>query len=203
MNADVAIAWLVSRKTGGNYGADAEPTPNGALRLSLMRRLLGQNPYASIEEIANAGRLTRQTVYAHLASRDALVRAHADRATDRVTAALKAVDLGQGPASEALGRLVQISWETFAAEQSCSPCPARQTDADVELQRHQPVFETLEDLIGRSQREGDFDPSLPISWSIAATIALGHAAGDEVRVGRMTSCQASTVLRSAAQTPVR
>jgi AcrR family transcriptional regulator len=177
--------------------ADAEQSV--ARILDAAGRLLGQNPHASIEDIATAAGLTRQTIYAHFASRDALVCAVADRATDRATAALKAVDFSQGPAGEALLRLVQISWETFANEPFLLSVPSPPMDPDSERERHQPVFETLESIIRRGHREGDFDPDLPITWIIAATAALGHAAGDEVRAERMTSSQASAVLRRALQ----
>jgi AcrR family transcriptional regulator len=162
-------------------------------------RLLGQNPHASIEEIANRAGLTRQTVYAHFPSRDVLLSALTDRATNRVTAALKSADLDNGPASEALLRLVQISWEIFDTEPILLNAPGPPADPDSEHQRHQSIFSTLEDLIRRGQRDGDFDPKVPGSWIVAATTALGHAAGDEVRAGRMTSSQASTILRHALQ----
>jgi hypothetical protein len=62
-----------------------------------------------------------------------------------------------------------------------------------------PVLEMLQELVERGQREGDFVPSLPTSWIIAATVALGHATGDEVRAGRMTSSQAGTILQHGLQ----
>jgi hypothetical protein len=34
-----------------------------------------------------------------------------------------------------------------------------------------------------------------VSWLLSATIALGHAAGEEVRAGRITSDEAITTLR--------
>jgi len=46
---------------------------------------------------------------------------------------------------------------------------------------------------------GDFDPDLPTSWIIAATVALGHAAGEEVRAGRITSAQADAILQNSLQ----
>ena len=162
-------------------------------------RVLGRNPHAKIEEIAHEAGLTRQTVYAHFPSRDALVSALTDRATNRVTAALKAADLGNGPATDALLRLVQISWEIFDTEPFLFTMPSPPTDPDSERQRHRSIVGTLEDLVDRGQRDGDIDPAIPASWIIAATTALGHAAGDEVRAGRMTSSQAGAVLRRTLQ----
>jgi AcrR family transcriptional regulator len=162
-------------------------------------KLLGQNPQASMDEIATAAGLSRQTVYAHFPSRDALITALTHRATSRVTAALQAADLDQGPASDALLRLVQISWEIFDTEPYLLNVPTPPTDPATDQQQHQSVFDTLHRLVARGQHDGDLDPALPTSWIITATTALGHAAGDEVRAGRMTSSQASTVLRRALQ----
>jgi hypothetical protein len=53
----------------------------------------------------------------------------------------------------------------------------------------------LERLIRRGRRDGEFDRKLPVNWMVAATIALGHAAGEEVRAGRMTSRKARAMLQ--------
>lgn len=162
-------------------------------------RVLSQNPHASLEDVANAAGLTRQTVYAHFPSRAVLIATLTDRATSRVTAALNAADLDNGPATEALLRLVQISWEVFDAETLLLTAPGPPGDPDRDRQRHEPVVEMLEKLVRRGQRDGGLDPDLPVTWVIAATTALGHAAGEEVRAGRMTSTRAATVLRQALQ----
>jgi AcrR family transcriptional regulator len=177
--------------------SDAERS--AAAILDAAGRVLGQNPHASLEDVANAAGVTRQTVYAHFPSRGALIATLTDRATDRVTAALQAADLDNGPATEALLRLVQISWEIFDSERLPLAAPSPPSDPDRERQQHQPVFEMLEKLVRRGQRDGDLDPDAPVTWVIAATTALGHAAGEEVRAGRMTSSEAGTVLRQALQ----
>ncbi|WP_063627939.1 TetR/AcrR family transcriptional regulator [Actinospica robiniae] len=165
--------------------------------LDAAAKVLARDPGASMAEIAKAAGLTRQTVYAHFPSRDALSRALTDRATDRVTAALEAVDLSRGSAAQALQRLIQISWEAFESEPALLDASRPARDPHDERQRHEPVSALLRELVERGQREGDFDPALPTSWIIAATIALGHAAGEEVRAERLTSSQAGTALRQA------
>src|SRR5690348_3716397 len=97
-------------------------------------------------EIADAAGLTRQTVYVHFPSRDAIVKALTDRATDQVTAVLQAADLSRGPAAEALLRLVRISWETFEAQPFLLNMAGPPTDPDSEHERHLPVFGMLKEL---------------------------------------------------------
>lgn len=165
--------------------------------LDAAAKVLARDPGASMAEIAKAAGLTRQTVYAHFSSRDALARALTDRATDRVTAALEAADLSRGSATEALQRLIQISWEAFESEPALLDVSGQPRDPQAERERHEPVFGLLQALVERGQREGDFDPALPTSWIIAATIALGHAAGEEVRAGHLTGSEAGAALQQA------
>lgn len=39
---------------------------------------------------------------------------------------------------------------------------------------------------------------MPTTWYVAAIIALGHAAGQEVTAGRMTAAQAGAAFRESA-----
>jgi hypothetical protein len=52
-------------------------------------------------------------------------------------------------------------------------------------------------LIRRGQRTGEFDRRLAPEWLMAATIALGHSAGQEVAAGRMTTRQAGDAFTTA------
>ncbi|MEV0807225.1 TetR family transcriptional regulator [Micromonospora sp. NPDC050200] len=154
-------------------------------------RILGERrPHASMDEVASMAGVSRQTVYAHFPSRDALLGAVARRITAQVVAAMDAAHLDQGPAVEALLRLLDVNWRAFEQLPLLSTIP--ETDA-VEL--HVPVFERLERLIRRGQRAGEFDPAVTPAWLIAATVALGHAAGNEVAAGRMSAAAAEAALR--------
>jgi hypothetical protein len=58
---------------------------------------------------------------------------------------------------------------------------------------HAPIAGGLSRLVRRGQRNGEFDRGLAPDWLIAATTALGHAAGQEVAAKRMTTSQAGRV----------
>jgi hypothetical protein len=64
-----------------------------------------------------------------------------------------------------------------------------------ERDRHEPVLDRLERLVRRGQDAGDFDSRLSPAWLLAATVALGHAAGEQVGAGRMTAEDAANAVK--------
>ncbi len=101
--------------------------------------MLCAQPEASVEDIARAAGVTRQTVYAHFPSREALLNAVVERATAEVTAAFEAAGLDEAPPAVALTQLLDAGWR----------------------------------------------------WLLAASLALGRAAEEQVKAGRMTIDEAT------------
>jgi AcrR family transcriptional regulator len=155
---------------------------------------LGERPGASIEEIARAAGLSRQTVYAHYPSREALIRAVQERSLSEAVEAMDAAELHAGPAVAALDRLVRAGWQTLERYPLLMDLRTEMTPEE-DLQLHQPILERLERLIRRGQRGGDFDRDLPAPWLLSAFLALSHAAAEEVRAGRLTAEDALQALR--------
>ncbi|MFF4888770.1 TetR/AcrR family transcriptional regulator [Micromonospora chersina] len=170
----------------------AEARRSVAAILDAAIQVLGERPQATVEDIAAAAGLSRQTVYAHFPTRDVLVAAVFRRMTDEVLAAMDAARLDEGPAPTALLRLLDVSWQTF---DRYPPLPAPAAADDAEL--HEPIFGRLTRLIVRGQRAGEFDRDAAPGWLIAATIALGHAAWAEVTAGRLPAAEARAALRVA------
>ena len=154
-----------------------------------------------MEEIATAAGISRQTVYAHFPSRDALVGALLDRVTKSVVATLDAADLDTGPVMEALMRLLRISWDTFAGEPFLLSLGRRSTGRIAPEHRQEfgarSIRARLEELFRRGQAEGELDATLPVQWMLGATLALSRAAGEEVRTGRLGSAEALAMLEQA------
>lgn len=173
--------------------ADAER--NVLAILDAAGRVLGERPDASMDDIAKAAGTSRQTVYAHFPSRDALLAALLAQVTERVLDAIDAADIDTGPAADALVRFLEISWRAFDGNPFLLHLTSQSKSPEEELDQHAPVLGPLEELIRRGQRTGEFDPTLPVTWLLSATIGLGHAAGEEVRAGRMTPEQAIATLR--------
>lgn len=138
-----------------------------------------------MDEIAAAAGVTRQTVYAHFRSRQALLEAVTQLITEQVVAALNDLDLETNPATVALQSWLETAWGLLE-RYPVLPVPTPEQDR----QAHAPVTARLSALIRRGQRTGEFDRRQSDEWLSAATIALGHAAAQEVNAGRMTSREA-------------
>ena len=158
--------------------------------------LLGRRADASVEDIASAAGVVRQTVYAHFPSRSALVGAVLEHLTAETATSLAALDLTTPPADEALRRWLQVTWNIIERYPVLlSPALVDAAPAADDNERHQPVTAQLAELIRRGRRTGVFDKNAPESWAIAAVIALGHAAGQQVAAGRMNRDDAGAAYR--------
>ncbi|OEJ23679.1 hypothetical protein AR457_03380 [Streptomyces agglomeratus] len=175
--------------------ADAERSRSAVLDAAM--RLLAERPDAGMASIATAAGVTRQTVYAHFRTRDELLEAVADRVTDEARAAMDASELEEGPALDALLRLQDIGWQLFTRHPVMLQLGAAPTSDEADRARHEPVALRLGRLIERGQAAGEFTAEPSAAWLVAAVVALGHAAGNEVGAGRMTSDEAAVSLRAA------
>lgn len=158
--------------------------------------VLGRQPDASMEEIARAAGVSRQTIYAHYPSREALLRAMTGHLTDEVARELAGLDLDTGSAIEALGRWIDGCWALLARYPVLLTAAIAAPDGD-ERDRHEPTLGELTRLIERGRREGSFDQAMSTTWYLAAIIGLGHAAGQEAIAGRMPAAEAGAAFRAS------
>ncbi|MEU4472895.1 TetR/AcrR family transcriptional regulator [Micromonospora sp. NPDC023888] len=178
-----------------NRRADARRN-SGAI-LDAAARLLDAQPDASLDAIAGAAGVTRQTVYAHFPSREHLMAAVVDRITQEAVAAMDAADPDTGSAAEALIRVLQAGSRTAErhpglVQQIASLPVSPHTDQE----RHAPIADRISRVIRRGQASGEFDKGLPAEWLATVTIKIGHAAGEEVDAGRMSPTEAADALRT-------
>ena len=101
-----------------------------------------------------------------------------------MTAAFDAAGLDDLPPAVALVRLLDAGWQVTARYPFVWHLPAVSAGQDVS--RHAPVLDRMLELIRRGQASGDLDTTLPPSWLLTASLALGRAAEEEVKAGRMT-----------------
>lgn len=192
---------LSSDPAGRRLRADA--VYNRQAILNAAAAVLGERPEAGLAEVAQAAGISRKTLYTHFASREVLINALIERATERVVAALDAADLGSGPADAALVRLLETGWASLEPDPFLLHLAAAPESPEQDRDRHAPILERLQAVIERGRLEGDIAPDLAVGWILTAVLALGHAAGEEVRSGRMTSTEAIETLRISIPRLVR
>ncbi|MEO3791022.1 TetR/AcrR family transcriptional regulator [Nonomuraea sp. B10E15] len=184
----------MSSSPGRTRRADARRSRAAILDAAI--RLLNARPDASVDAIATAAGVTRQTVYAHFPSRQRLLAAVLDRLTEEAVDEMDAADLGTGPAADALLRLIDAGARTagrypvLMQKLAALPVPPGEDQA-----RHTAVADRLKLIIERGVRTGEFDDRLPVDWLVAATITLGHAASEERTAGRLTAAETDEALR--------
>lgn len=181
----------------------ADAVQNRQAILDAASAVLGERPEAGLADVAQAAGISRKTLYAHFASRDALIKALIERATARVVAALDGADLETGPADAALVRLMETGWASLDSDPFLLHLSEPDVTPEQDRVRHAPIMDRLQAVVERGQREGDIDPGLASTWVLAAVLSLGHAAGEEVRAGRMSSAQAIEALRTSIPRLVR
>ncbi|MFL6073733.1 MAG: TetR/AcrR family transcriptional regulator [Mycobacteriales bacterium] len=177
----------------GKRRADAERNITAILDAALA--CFGSSPAASMTEIAAAAGVGRVTLYGHFPSRDALIGALMERALAVTAAALDAAEVDEGPADQAVARVVRLAWRhldryraVLAAATGSGLAP------DTIRDRHGAVLDRVDRLVERGQAGGAFRTDLPRSWLITAFYTLMHAAAQEVDAGRLAAGDAAGVL---------
>jgi TetR/AcrR family transcriptional repressor of mexCD-oprJ operon len=164
--------------------------------LDAAERLLARGGQASIAAVAAEARVSRVTVYAHFANLPELIEAVVERAVQSTTAVLGAASVDDGPALDALDRLLIVGWRELDRHAAVARAAAEHLAPDRLRHSHERFLAILERLVARGREEGAFRTDLPESWLVTTAFALVHAAGDDVRAGRFDADQALAVLRT-------
>jgi AcrR family transcriptional regulator len=165
--------------------------------LSAARTVLGERPDASMEDIATAAGVTRQTVYAHFPSRDALVDALLHAVGAETVATIDAARLDTVPPADALRQFLDIGWQLIRGNPHLLG-PALIQNPPGSKDSHEAGTARLEQIIRRGQRTGDFDRALPAAWLTAAILGLVGTAAEQVAAGRLTTSRAAAMVLDSA-----
>jgi AcrR family transcriptional regulator len=153
--------------------------------LDAAERLLQDGKQPSISAVASDAGVSRPTVYAHFPDRRLLLQALVERTVNHAMSAIEAAEPDRGPAADALRRLIASSWQQLAGHDEMARAAARELSADAMRQSHASARETIRKLIERGRRDGDFRTDVPVGWLVTASLALMHAAAEEVRKGHL------------------
>jgi AcrR family transcriptional regulator len=171
--------------------ADAER--NIARIVSAARTLLGSNPNATTDDIAQAAGVGRMTLYGHFRTRAALVEAALMDALRAGEEILSSVDLA-GDAGEALTRLLESSWELVAESAALLTAAEGVLPAGRVRELHGEPDRRMTELIRRGREQGAFRLDLPSAWMVSVVHYILHGAAGEVRAGRLAADEAAEVV---------
>lgn len=149
------------------------------------RELLRHGTLPSMGEIAAAAGVGRVTLYAHFASREALLEAVVRRAITDTDQALAGLALDGEPAEIALTRLIETSWPILDSYRTVRAVAIAELGPETLRGQHDRVVQHVERLIARGQDDGVFRTDLPGPWLVAIFYAVLHAAADEVSADRL------------------
>jgi AcrR family transcriptional regulator len=153
-----------------------------------------RNADASLTDVARGAGVGRVTLYRHFPSREGLIDAVLAHAISRADTALEAVAVDNGPAPEALSRLIHSSWRIVDHHRSLLAAAQRDLPPARIRHHHDQAMARVERLVARGQREGDFRTDLPRPWLVATFYSVLHGAAEEVDAGRLDPTKAPETL---------
>jgi AcrR family transcriptional regulator len=173
--------------------------------LDAAEALLEEGAAASIAAVATRAGVSRVTVYAHFETREAILEAVVERAVARATVAFEEATSGAASPSEALERAVAAGWEKLSRHAAVAQAAAAQLSPETLRQTHEAGYAHARQLFAAGMQQGDFRTDVPVAWLVSVFHALLHAAGDDVRAGRLDSATAlhalTTTMRAAFAPP--
>jgi AcrR family transcriptional regulator len=172
---------------------------NLAAILDAAEALLGERASASIAAVAQRAGVSRVTVYAHFATREALLEAVVERAATHSTAAIDAADPERGDPVEALERVIAAAWGEVDRQSAIAAAAAEQLSPTALTRSHETVHQRLVALVDRGRAAGAFRGDLDAHWLVTSWIAVTHACAEEVRAGRIAAAAAPGVLTATVR----
>jgi AcrR family transcriptional regulator len=174
--------------------ADADRSVAAILDAGL--EALASDPDSSMSEIARQAGVVRATIYVHFPTRETLLDAVMAYAVGQVVESMRGAEPERGEPVEALERVLRATWRQLGQFHGLLALNTARLSAEELHRRHVPMLDQLEPLIKRGQKQGVFRSDLPVSWLLAVTRSIVHAASHEIRGGRLPESEAEAVMVS-------
>jgi TetR/AcrR family transcriptional regulator, mexCD-oprJ operon repressor len=159
------------------------------------RLLVRAEPLTMVAVAAESG-LSRPTVYAHFRSVSEIVEAAAERTVIAATAAFAAARPDEGPAGEALMRMVAASWQQLAGSEGFVRRASQYVSEGARHRTHGALIAPLKALVLRGRAEDAFRSDVPVDWLVTMYLGLVHAAADHAVVHDAPREEALTLLQT-------
>lgn len=176
----------------------ADARRNVGLLLDAAAELLAVDPAIGLERVAAHAGVSRTTLYQHFPSRTALLDALTERSVREVLAAAESAHPADGPAVDAMRRLLGAIWPVVGRYRGLAAVNLRRFERRDLQQRLEPALEPMRALIARGQGTGEFDDELPPRWLLGILTDLIHTASAEVSAGTMSGATAERLLLRSA-----
>jgi AcrR family transcriptional regulator len=174
--------------------ADAERSIEAIVEAALA--CFAESPDPSMSEIARGAGVGRVTLYAHFPSLGAVLEAVLDRTMGEAARTLHGERPDEGPAPEALARLLRAGWRILDRHRTVAAAAMRHLPPERLRAGHDPMMRVVERIVARGQAEGAFRSDAPAAWLAAVCYSLVHTAAQEVDAGRLAPADAPRVLES-------
>jgi TetR/AcrR family transcriptional regulator, mexCD-oprJ operon repressor len=172
---------------------------NAGAILDAAERLLAHGEQTSVSALAGEAGLSRPTVYAHFPNRLRVLEALVERTVRQAMETLEAAEPERGPALAALQRLLATGWEEIERHEAIGAAATGQLSGEAMRRAHESAREVIRRLLERGRSEGAFRTDVPTGWLITSTLALIHAAAEEIRAANLDA-QAALELLTAMVT---
>ncbi|MEU0970624.1 helix-turn-helix domain-containing protein [Streptomyces sp. NPDC005917] len=146
--------------------------------------LLTRKSTATMDEVAKAAGISRATLHRHFAGRDALVRALEALGIEECEAALDAARLDEGPAADAVHRLVR-EIEQAAGLLAFLYTENQLFEGEQQNQGWTRIDDRIAALFRRGQQSGEFRIDLTPAWLTEALYGLLASGAWAVTEGRV------------------
>ncbi len=159
-------------------------TPEREASLRTLADALVRNPRASMEDLAQALGVSRATLHRLVSSRDDLIRELSSHAVGACTRTFTEIDLQDGPADQAIMRLVQALTPNTSFYLFLRDATDLSHALECEWERDR---SKLTQVFQRGQEDGIFRVDMSARWMVDALGGLMHAAAEAAHEGRLAT----------------